>query len=121
MIELLPVEVRDQIAAGEVVERPAHMVKELIENSLDAHATQITIKVKNSGRSVEIQDNGQGIESAQLGLALDRFATSKIRSSDDLWKLKTYGFRGEALASLAAVSELTLISRTAKAKQASQI
>lgn len=121
MIELLPVEVRDQIAAGEVVERPAHMVKELIENSLDALATRIAVKVKSGGRSVEIQDNGQGINSAQLGLALDRFATSKIRTSDDLWKLKTYGFRGEALASLAAVSELTLISRTAQQPQASQI
>ena len=121
MIELLPVEVRDQIAAGEVVERPAHMVKELIENSLDAGATQITVKVKNGGRSVEIQDNGHGINSQQLGLALDRFATSKIKTSDDLWRLKTYGFRGEALASLAAVSHLTLISRTAKEKQASQI
>ena len=121
MIELLPVEVRDQIAAGEVVERPAHMVKELIENSLDAHATQVTVRVKNGGRSVEIIDNGQGIHSEQLGLALDRFATSKIRTSDDLWKLKTYGFRGEALASLAAVSHLTLVSRTASAKSASQI
>lgn len=121
MIELLPVEVRDQIAAGEVVERPAHMVKELIENSLDAYATQVTVRVKNGGRSVEIIDNGQGIQADQLGLALDRFATSKIRSSDDLWKLKTYGFRGEALASLAAVSHLTLISRTASSKNASQI
>ena len=121
MIELLPVEVRDQIAAGEVVERPAHMVKELIENSLDASATQVTVKAKNGGRFVEIQDNGHGIQPEQLGLALDRFATSKIKTSDDLWRLKTYGFRGEALASLAAVSQLTLISRTAKAKQASKI
>ncbi len=121
MIELLPVEVRDQIAAGEVVERPAHMVKELIENSLDAGATVVTIKVKGGGRFVEIQDNGHGIDSAQLDLALDRFATSKIKTSDDLWKLKTYGFRGEALASLAAVSKLTLISKTPKQKQASQI
>ncbi len=121
MIELLPAEVRDQIAAGEVVERPAHMVKELVENSLDAHSTQITVKVKNGGRFVEIQDNGQGIQSNQLSLALDRFATSKIRQSDDLWKLKTYGFRGEALASLAAVSRLTLISRTSGDEQASQI
>jgi DNA mismatch repair protein MutL len=121
MIELLPVEVRDQIAAGEVVERPSHLVKELLENSLDAASSQITVKVKNGGRFVEIQDDGHGIESNQLGLALDRFATSKIRTSDDLWKLKTYGFRGEALASLAAVSHLTLISKTAKSRQASQI
>jgi DNA mismatch repair protein MutL len=121
MIELLPVEVRDQIAAGEVVERPAHMVKELVENSLDAGSTRVTVKVKLGGRSVEIIDNGHGIAADQLGLALDRFATSKIKTSDDLWKLKTYGFRGEALASLAAVSHLTLISRANGAKQASQI
>ncbi len=112
MIELLRPEVRDQIAAGEVVERPAHMVKELVENSLDAGATEITIRVHQGGRRVEVQDNGRGIEPESLSMALDRFATSKIRDSEDLWRLRTFGFRGEALASLAAVSELTLISRT---------
>lgn len=121
MIALLSPEVRDQIAAGEVVERPAHMIKELIENSLDAQATEIMIRVKKGGRYVEIQDNGIGIKPNELGLALDRFATSKIRQSDDLWRLKTFGFRGEALASLAAVSELTLISRKSDAKTASRI
>ena len=85
MIALLSPDVRDQIAAGEVVERPAHMIKELIENSLDAKATEIMIRVKKGGRYVEIQDNGIGIKPDELGLALDRFATSKIRQSDDLW------------------------------------
>lgn len=121
MIALLSPEVRDQIAAGEVVERPAHMVKELMENSLDAGSTEIMVRVKHGGRYVEVQDNGHGIKSEELSLALDRFATSKIRESDDLWRLKTFGFRGEALASLAAVSELTLISRTKKDKTAFRI
>lgn len=121
MIALLSPEVRDQIAAGEVVERPAHMVKELIENSLDAQATEIVVRVKKGGRFVEVQDNGIGIKSNELDLALDRFATSKIRQSDDLWRLKTFGFRGEALASLAAVSDLTLISRRQDAQTASRI
>ncbi|MFN8792110.1 MAG: DNA mismatch repair endonuclease MutL [Bdellovibrionales bacterium] len=111
MIALLAPEVRDQIAAGEVVERPAHLVKELVENSLDAGATEIRVKVREGGRFVEVQDNGRGIGAGELGLALDRFATSKIQTGDDLWRLKTYGFRGEALASLAAVSDLTLISK----------
>jgi len=111
MIALLAPEVRDQIAAGEVVERPAHLVKELVENSLDAGATEIRVRVREGGRLVEVQDNGRGIRAGELGLALDRFATSKIQTGEDLWRLKTYGFRGEALASLAAVSDLTLISR----------
>jgi DNA mismatch repair protein MutL len=121
MIQILPVEVRDQIAAGEVVERPAHLVKELIENSLDAGAAALCIRVKDRGRFVEIQDDGKGISSDQLSLALDRFATSKIQSAEDLWKLKTYGFRGEALASLAAVSRLTLISKPSHQATGAQI
>lgn len=121
MIQILPVEVRDQIAAGEVVERPAHMVKELMENSLDAGSSQVSVRVKEGGRVVEIQDNGKGIPADELSLALDRFATSKIQTSDDLWRLKTYGFRGEALASLAAVSQLTLISKPQNQKQGAQI
>ena len=121
MIHLLAPDVRDQIAAGEVVERPAHMIKELVENSLDAGATEISIRVEQGGRRVEIQDNGCGIPQNELWLALERFATSKIQVSEDLWKLKTYGFRGEALASLAAVSELTLTSRTANSSSAARI
>lgn len=121
MIQLLSIEVRDQIAAGEVVERPAHLIKELIENSLDAKADQITIRVSNGARQLSVLDNGSGIQKNQLGLALERFATSKITQTDDLWKLKSYGFRGEALASGSAVSRLTLTSRTRDAEQGAYI
>lgn len=111
-IQTLSDEVIDQIAAGEVVERPAHLVKELVENSLDAGATQVSVEFAEGGRYVKVTDNGSGIPSKDLAKALDRHATSKIRLSDDLWKLRSYGFRGEALASIAAVSRLTLISKT---------
>jgi DNA mismatch repair protein MutL len=121
MIQLLSIEVRDQIAAGEVVERPAHLIKELIENSLDAKADQITIRVSNGARNLSVLDNGSGIQKNQLGLALERFATSKITQTDDLWKLNSYGFRGEALASGSAVSQLTLTSRTREAEQGAYI
>jgi DNA mismatch repair protein MutL len=110
-IQVLPPEVVDQIAAGEVVERPAHLVKELVENSIDAGATAITVEFADGGRSVKVIDNGKGLLPDELPKALERFATSKISNSDDLWKLHTFGFRGEALASIAAVSRLTLTSR----------
>jgi DNA mismatch repair protein MutL len=111
----------DQIAAGEVVDRPAHMIKELCENSLDAGATEITVEFKNGGRDVLIRDNGRGIEREDLPLALARHATSKIASSDDLWQINTYGFRGEALASIGAVSRVTITSRPREAPQAFEI
>ena len=111
-IEALNSDVIDQIAAGEVVERPSHLVKELIENSLDAGATEISLEVFDGGRRVVVKDNGHGIRPQDLKTALDRHTTSKIRKTDDLWALSSYGFRGEALASIAAVSELTLSSRT---------
>ncbi len=104
-------EVIDQIAAGEVVERPSHMVKELIENAIDAQANQMDIEIQMGGRSVQIQDDGVGMNREDLSLALDRHATSKICSSSDLWCLQSYGFRGEALASIASVSKLTLTSK----------
>lgn len=120
-IKALPNEVIDQIAAGEVVERPAHLVKELAENSLDAGATQIEISVADGGRYVKVVDNGSGINADELATALDRHATSKIFAAKDLWSLNTFGFRGEALASISAVSKLTLTSKTASAKQSSRI
>ena len=110
-IEALGSDVIDQIAAGEVVERPAHLVKELVENSLDAGATDLTLEVSEGGRRIVVKDNGSGIRPQDLKTALDRHTTSKIRKTDDLWALSSYGFRGEALASIAAVSELTLSSR----------
>lgn len=113
MSKILPLssDVVDQIAAGEVVERPAHLLKELIENSLDAGANEIEIRASRNARDFVVKDNGSGIDSDEIAKALDRFATSKIVESADLWKLKTFGFRGEALASLAAVSHLTLKSK----------
>lgn len=117
-IEKLPSDVIDQIAAGEVVERPSQMVKELIENSIDAEAQSIEIEVEEGGRTLKIIDDGSGIIKDQLPLALSRHATSKIRKTDDLWKLSSFGFRGEALASVAAVSNLSITSKTASSKKA---
>lgn len=110
VIHVLPTEIVNQIAAGEVVERPAHLVKELLENSLDAGADRITIEIADGGRFIRVIDNGGGISPDELPLALQRHATSKIQKTDDLWNLSTFGFRGEALASAAAVSRLTLKS-----------
>lgn len=110
-IQTLSSEVINQIAAGEVVERPSHLAKELIENALDAGATEVEIEVSDGGRHVRVTDNGHGIASDELSKAFERHATSKIQSSFDLWTLSTFGFRGEALASIGAVSHLTLTSR----------
>lgn len=120
-IQVLPPEVVDQIAAGEVVERPSHLVKELVENSIDAGATSVTVEFSEGGRFVKVKDNGKGIPPEQLPKALERFATSKISKSEDLWKLNTFGFRGEALASIAAVSKLNLTSRPPGAEKAHQL
>lgn len=120
-IQVLPPEVVDQIAAGEVVERPSHLVKELVENSIDAGATSVTVEFSDGGRFVKVKDNGKGIPPEQLPKALERFATSKISKSEDLWKLNTFGFRGEALASIAAVSKVNLTSRPPGAEKAHQL
>ena len=116
---LLPNEVIDQIAAGEIVERPAHLVKELIENSLDAQATDINVEVSEDARSfIRVQDNGVGMLPNELPWALRRHATSKIKNTADLWRLMSFGFRGEALASAASVARLRLISKAHGATQA---
>lgn len=114
-------DVVDQIAAGEVVERPAHLVKELIENSIDAGAGEIEVEFDEGGRHVRVTDDGSGIRAEDLPRALARHATSKIQSADDLWKLQSFGFRGEALASIGAVSRLELISRPQASETASRI
>jgi DNA mismatch repair protein MutL len=120
-IHLLPSEVVDQIAAGEVVDRPAHLVKELVENAIDAGARSIEIEFDQGGRRVRVTDNGAGISPGDLKLALARHATSKISIADDLWHLGTFGFRGEALASIAAVSRMTLQSRPADVDSAHKV
>lgn len=117
----LPDTVIDQIAAGEVVERPSHLVKELVENSLDAGATSVTVDVFDGGRGVSVKDNGHGIHRDDLALILKRHTTSKIKSADDLWKLSSFGFRGEALSSISAVSKLRVLSRRQGEGEAFQI
>jgi DNA mismatch repair protein MutL len=117
-IKVLSSEVVDQIAAGEVVERPAHLLKELIENCIDAGATQIEVDVTNGGKSIKVFDNGKGISPEDLPLVCARHATSKISQADDLWKLRTFGFRGEALASISSVSRVKIISRKKDSEKA---
>jgi len=112
IIHLLPDNVANQIAAGEVVQRPASVVKELLENSIDANATEITLIIKNSGKIlIQVIDNGIGMSSSDASICFERYTTSKIKSAKDLFNIRSKGFRGEALASIAAVSHVKLITR----------
>ena len=113
MIKVLKKNVADKIAAGEVIERPLSIVKELTENSIDAGATSITVDIKQGGKDyIRITDNGCGIEEDDVEKAFLRHATSKLESVDDLNKIGTLGFRGEALASIAAVSRVSILTKT---------
>ena len=112
-IKLLSDTMIGKIAAGEVVERPAAAIKELVENSLDAGATAVTVEIREGGLdSIRVTDNGSGIDESDIRMAFERHATSKISREQDLFSIKTLGFRGEALASIAAVSHVTLTTRT---------
>ena len=112
IIHLLPDSIANQIAAGEVIQRPASVVKELVENAIDAGATHIQIIIKDAGRtSIQVIDNGKGMSETDARMAFERHATSKIKKADDLYALKTMGFRGEALASIVAVAQVELKTR----------
>ena len=107
-LRILPGNIASMIAAGEVVQRPASVVKELMENSVDAGADQVTVVVMDSGRTlIQVIDNGSGMNPDDAVLCFERHATSKIATAEDLNEILTFGFRGEALASIAAVSEVT--------------
>ena len=111
-LKVLPEQIANMIASGEVVQRPASVVKELMENAVDAGATQISVIVTDAGRTlIQVIDNGCGMSPADAVLCFERHATSKIATAEDLGEIMTYGFRGEALASIAAVAEVTLRTR----------
>lgn len=122
VIKRLPEIVANQISAGEVIERPASIVKELVENSIDAGSKEITIEVENGGRdSIRVKDDGKGIAEDDLELAFDRYATSKIENVNDLYSIRTLGFRGEALASIASISKVEIFSRSSDSLKGSKM
>lgn len=111
LIQLLSEQVSNQIAAGEVVQRPSSVVKELVENAVDAEATSIKVHVRDSGKSlIQVVDNGKGMNAVDAQLCFERHATSKIKKAEDLFQLQTKGFRGEALASIASVAQVELLT-----------
>ena len=120
-IRILDESVSNAIAAGEVVENPTSMIKELIENSLDAGSKEIKLEVWNGGLDISISDSGYGMSKEDLLLSIERHATSKIITKDDLFNIRTYGFRGEALSSIASVSKMILSSRTEDSPNGTQM
>lgn len=113
-IQKLPDYLVNKLKAGEIVERPASVVKELVENSLDAGANEIVIDLRDGGKKmIKIEDDGEGIDTEDIDLVLERYATSKIIEEEDLYSISSYGFRGEALASISEVSKLTIQTKRA--------
>src|SRR5690606_13176004 len=122
IIQLLPDSVANQIAAGEVVQRPASAVKELLENAIDAGATNICLSIKDAGKTlIQVVDNGTGMSETDARLSFERHATSKIKVADDLFRLNTKGFRGEALASIAAIAQVELKTKIAQNELGTQL
>ena len=114
IIKLLPDNIANQIAAGEVIQRPASVVKELLENAIDAGSTAIIVNIKDAGKTlIQVVDDGVGMSPSDAVLCFKRHATSKVRTAEDLFALTTKGFRGEALASIAAISHVEMKTRTA--------
>src|SRR5918993_4391249 len=115
IIHLLPDNIANQIAAGEVIQRPASAVKELLENAVDAGATEIKLIINDAGKSlIQVIDNGRGMSETDARMCFERHATSKIKNIDDLFRIRTMGFRGEALASIAAVAQVELKTKRAE-------
>ena len=115
IIRLLPDSIANQIAAGEVIQRPASVIKELLDNAVDAQATEINVIIKDAGKTmIHIQDNGSGMSPTDARMSLERHATSKLRKAEDLFDIRTMGFRGEALASIAAIAHLEIKTRRAE-------
>ena len=122
IIQLLPDHVANQIAAGEVVQRPASVVKELLENAIDANASSIKLIIKDGGKTlIQVVDNGLGMSTTDARLSFERHATSKISSAEDLFNLHTKGFRGEALASIAAIAHVDMNTRRSNDELGTQI